>query len=544
MKFTQLFNWLRFKLVTPFQAMRNRFFLERDSKHRRIMTNFGLTFRNSKWATYAQLNLSSKTPSPFKMSNVALQLLFVATVFILFTYLLYYFNLIQYVFGGELFWSFVELIRTSTVYGLATFFVSISALFNSTFNYILTKVFSVNVQSSSASSSQEQLLASVPSNFSHTLQLKNIKSGTASKQIEALFQDQNSVNDSLPVNALYRVSDFTQTTAPSTNQRNYQFTEKTLFKPTQLLQNKWSLFSVQSEQVKSLTDNTGLLHNLTDNTFNAINVNITSTPELQTVANLHTNYLNNIKIDRWLYRYSLLHRRSLHRAHDLTLTKRLTSLGFFSGNLTSRNLWASNFVSLTPDLQTTLTNLYKQTYGDLWSADNNGLQNPLTNVQFFESSYFWLLKRFYNLNTLDRSCVISTVNVPTNVTTHLVSNSFKTHQATDLPIRLNLTELPLFSSIYSNASGFENNSVFDGDVSYDVNCVNTSINVLSGDVVSIARSLVNDKVTPGSQLLFFNSNNYLTVTDTSLSTDFNSTNTKALTGTANILNLLEPKFNK
>lgn len=88
-----------------------------------------------------------------------------------------------------------------------------------------------------------------------------------------------------------------------------------------------------------------------------------------------------------MYRYSLLHRHSLQKAHDLTLTKRLTSLGFFSGNLTSNNLWASNFVNLTSDLRTTLTSLYKQTYGDIFSTSETGT-NPLTNVEFFESSYF------------------------------------------------------------------------------------------------------------------------------------------------------------
>ena len=98
------------------------------------------------------------------------------------------------------------------------------------------------------------------------------------------------------------------------------------------------MLNLQTEQTNPGLDHTSTLHNLTDDTFNSINVSITSLPECQTVAGLHTKYLQNVKVDRWLYRYSLLHRHSLHKAHDLTLTKRLTSLGLFSGNLTSNNL--------------------------------------------------------------------------------------------------------------------------------------------------------------------------------------------------------------
>ena len=51
--FKRLYNWLKLKTLPSSILFKNRLFVERDSKHRRIMSNFGLTFRNSKWSEYA-----------------------------------------------------------------------------------------------------------------------------------------------------------------------------------------------------------------------------------------------------------------------------------------------------------------------------------------------------------------------------------------------------------------------------------------------------------------------------------------------------------
>ena len=56
--FQRLFNWIKFKTVPPSVNFKNRLFIERDNKQRRILTNLGLTFRNSKWVQYARANVS------------------------------------------------------------------------------------------------------------------------------------------------------------------------------------------------------------------------------------------------------------------------------------------------------------------------------------------------------------------------------------------------------------------------------------------------------------------------------------------------------
>ncbi len=513
MKFTQLFNWLRFKLVTPFQAMRNRLYIERDSKHRRILTNFGFTFRNSKWASYAQTNLSSKTTSALKYSNVVLQLLLAGLFLFLISYTLVHFNLTHYIFGGELVRTFVELVRTSTCYGIAVCAASFASFVQSFLTQVFEKAFSVKVRNSNTEYSNTVVSSDSndvkhDSSYSHAVQLKNLNEGSSSSTVDKFFKAPQSIET--PIDAMYRISDLTQTTSFSGTRITSKFTEPSKFNPSNLVKNKWSLLNLQIEQSDNKTVNSPALHTLSENSFNAINSTITSTNECQTLANLHMNYLQNIKIDRWLYRYSLLHRHSLHKAHDLTLTKRLSSLGFFSGNLTSNNLWAANLVSITPDLRTTLANLHQQMYGDIWQPGSQQA-TPLSDIVFFESSYFWVLKRFYNLNTLDRNCTISTVRP---VTTHQSFNLPKIvgddmiKESTDLLVRQNLIERSLFSTLTQPSTITNTINPTHVTTLYDVNSTLATQSVVSGEFAVISRALSNTKPTVNSQYLYYSCNNY------------------------------------
>jgi hypothetical protein len=49
MLFQRLYNWIKYKTLPSSFLFKNRLFIERDSKHRRVLSNFGLSFRNSKW---------------------------------------------------------------------------------------------------------------------------------------------------------------------------------------------------------------------------------------------------------------------------------------------------------------------------------------------------------------------------------------------------------------------------------------------------------------------------------------------------------------
>ena len=56
--FSKVYNWLKYKTLPPSFLFLNRLLVERDSKHRRITSNLGVTFRNSKWSTYVRTNIN------------------------------------------------------------------------------------------------------------------------------------------------------------------------------------------------------------------------------------------------------------------------------------------------------------------------------------------------------------------------------------------------------------------------------------------------------------------------------------------------------
>jgi len=133
-----LYNWIKYKTLPPSILFKNRLYVERDSKFRRITNNLGLTFRNVKWTNYEMNNLHLKF-----FSSYYIIIVFVITVsFIFFTY----FNLAYYttstVFNGVAFvlWSgidlvdyYIDFIIWSTVVFLSTFLKGLHAYFYTPF---------------------------------------------------------------------------------------------------------------------------------------------------------------------------------------------------------------------------------------------------------------------------------------------------------------------------------------------------------------------------------------------------------------------------
>ena len=138
----------------------------------------------------------------------------------------------------------------------------------------------------------------------------------------------------------------------------------------------------------------------------------TEIPELNQLNTIVENQLSIIKQQRWLYKYSNLHRESLKGSHKVTQAKRLISSGFYDSSLTSQNLWASSFFKheRASNYDTLIKTALKENYGGNLVPVHNGNalrnlttsftnQRALTNLSSLESSYFWSLKRFYLFNT-------------------------------------------------------------------------------------------------------------------------------------------------
>jgi hypothetical protein len=132
-----------------------------------------------------------------------------------------------------------------------------------------------------------------------------------------------------------------------------------------------------------------------------------------------SDHINSAKWNRWLYRYSILHRKILKNSHKLTLSKRLINSGFYNKGLFDKNIWASENLSKysnTPDLFNSFFNVY---YNSFFETHNNWASTPfyilnqssnftnLTSLNFYENSFFWFLKRYYLFNTIPTNTIKS-----------------------------------------------------------------------------------------------------------------------------------------
>ena len=81
MLFNYYFNWIKYKTLPPSLLYRNRLFVERDSKHRRVMVNLGVTFRNSKWSSYGRKNVSLQFVHKYLRNLMAFVFIILLTFF-------------------------------------------------------------------------------------------------------------------------------------------------------------------------------------------------------------------------------------------------------------------------------------------------------------------------------------------------------------------------------------------------------------------------------------------------------------------------------
>lgn len=532
-KFTNLFNWVRFKTSTPMQSFRNRLFIERDSKQRRVMSNFGLTFRNSKWASYAQNNLNFRQNSTLKVGTPLTIIGLLSLVIVFLTQSTTFSGVFEYTFVGSLVDSMVESLFNSIEHFAIVFFITSSTLINMMYTKVFTTLFATkikplsnevnnNFNSPSVNSSKEV------SKLLFTAKLKNFNITNNSDAMVNIFgyqsQNSTSVKTSVITRQLYKavgecVDAEVQRSLPNSHPKNL-----TPSLSTHLLNNKWSLSNLNSEST-SREVNVGIgLYSMNNYSFRQLNKLSTTRPELKNLSTLYSNYINVARTDRWLYRYSMLHRKSLHKAHNLTLAKRLTSLGFFNASLASNNLWASGFIQNTSNLQNTLSNLYVSLYGNIWynSTSNfhnsNTPTNPLTSLEFFETSYFWILKRFYLTNTLSNHHTSSNLQTTTSSTFVNLTNT-QNHQTKLL--RLNLEDKAIFITTPYNKR-VSNTAEFTTQLPAlprDLVTTYFENGVLGNDNLTVMVWVYDDKLSNNFSYNFFNYNNYLTNLPTLLNSE-------------------------
>ena len=449
MLFQHLYNWIKYKTLPSSFLFKNRLFIERDSKFRRITNNFGLTFRNSKWSNYEMFNLKFKFKNQFNL------VIFYIGVFIFF--ILFYFFYPYYSTSSTfnqvffIFWFSIDFIDYYFTFFLWLIFIFFTTFFNSIYAYF----FSTHVISKKniLKLKKEKKINSYSfqpiNNFNLSKKdyklfiyfwLNSTNFLTKNKILSSLFESSptslNFFHSSFFINlykTVFYLNLFSHHNSFFSNNFLFFYNFSNSFSPYFIFYFLNSLspsFSQKSFFTNSYSflnfkyspltfDNSTFLNSknaylnffyLSDLNFKNISFYNYFFNELSQLTNNFLTVLNNNKNSRWLYRYSTLHRKTFKNSHKLTLVKKLTNSGFLNTNLMKKNIWNSE-IFLKLKKNNIFHSLSSISYPFLFSSSSSllnfqNVQNlnlfnlNLKNLSFLENSLFWNVKRFNIFNNL------------------------------------------------------------------------------------------------------------------------------------------------
>lgn len=527
------------------------------------MSNFGLTFRNSKWSDYAIKNVTlNSRVSFFRLIFNAFMIIVMITLAISITY--YYNPQLQFNELTYQFWSFFD--ETLYLVGFLLWVISYSFVFVS--KIIHDKIFNFFYQTSNISDSQKINTSSIPltnvkykpsQHMYSPLFLSWLNTTTTneltSSSIEELAKSNtelhnwniyqqvfktlylasynlSNINNTININNInskdvYTINNFVNQfntsllideSKPNTP-NNYFVTDSN---------NIWNLNTFSSELNKYnnlVLAKTGSFY-LNDLSFNKINQLVTSSPELASLTSSMLNQTKVIKWNRWLYRYNVLHRKTVKNSHKLTMVKKLITTGFYDSSLTSNNIWASDFFSKnnqsTGLIHSQFNTLYKNTFNNnnkdstvFNSISLNSMTTPINMLQFYEKSYFWFIKRFYLFNTLDTNNISSDVikSKPTLIT----STVDQKQQSSNLfnlilngMLRSNSLTNSSLNPTYLNTyiSSLKKPNQLNVSNDKDISILITELDLLNTDNLELLLNLNNNITSLNNNVSFFNLNNY------------------------------------
>jgi hypothetical protein len=256
------------------------------------------------------------------------------------------------------------------------------------------------------------------------------------------------------------------------------------------------------------------------------------------------NQLNSAKWNRWLYRYSILHRKSLRTSHKITLSKKLINSGFYDSKIFNKNIWASehlNYLNQKNNFNSLFFNYYKDlfaetgtnyvTYYNSYVTNNGNQKNSLSLFNFYENSYFWYLKRFYLFNTLPSNFIKSklTLNNLNSSSKFLLKNDSSLRYFTLLSyfLKSSHTNLASYSHFFdTNVANFDlyssSNLINLGNYK-DLYLLNNENDILNKDNLNLLYWITSNS-SKNNNLIFFNYLNSLGKTDNVFPTLFYKSN--------------------
>ncbi len=476
MLFSRVYNWIKYKTLPPSVLFLNRLFVERDSKHRRVTSNLGLTFRNSKWSTYARvnINLNSKTSYLHLLLRLIAGLLLVVA---LYKFTTYYNTTPVFAYGYPLLWFLFDADLYLKVLFSSSLFCTAQLVASSLYSRALG-MFSTELDGTVSSGSLPNPTLNLPKRLHKPIIYSWLTNNPREGQITELFETQSSnpqLNSLLPLTQLlYKSTNLiaksaeskllahsvlTQLSAPTQSYLSKLASIKTLgagsAQGTTSLALDYLLLNKSSDSARTYFDecsywtlssfNTELQRN--SNSVKSLNglfysselshlklAQLTTTvPELSSLRHSVEDQLATIRWQRWLYKYNILHRSALKNTLYLTSTKKLLSTGFYSSTMSTNNVWASSTLGNGSGDTAAVQTLTRAIYGDFLGLDASrnahlaGSANfyssaSLSSLSFYELSYHWFIQRFYQFNTLATNSVSTNPSLKASTYSNLATN--------------------------------------------------------------------------------------------------------------------------
>lgn len=426
--FKRLFNWIKFKTLPPSINFKNRLFLERDSKSRRITNNLGLTFRNSKWADYTRTDINLNLRYSYKQSLS----LFFGSILVL-VFCLYAFKLYNPTPLSNdlafLLWSLKDLLtyHTFTFLTLLSFTVTVSLekFYISCVGWFFLKapeggLFTPKTRPTYPKSQDLKYVVYHWFRNSNSTSIPNL----LEPLVRATPQSDSSTLVASDLKKLFNLSNSLLT--PTTDTTRFfgaldcNFSEYLPLgaQPTDLPNTNLEFLSTRTKWISGSVDKSSRNPRLRKGPFTAGLLNYSRLQGLATNLQLSLTFedtlksqLSLVKSNRLLYNYSFLHRKLLKNTHKLTTIKRLLGVTWYDSKLTLKNIWASDLFAGLSNPQTFLQSGLGLSYGSLvndqgWKPYLKGVHandqspNSFESFRYCEESLFWLIKRIYSFNNL------------------------------------------------------------------------------------------------------------------------------------------------
>lgn len=456
MKLGQALNWLKSKL-TPSSLIRSgRLLIERFTKQRSTMLNVGLLFRNSKWANYLKSNISDS------QLNVVLVFanILVLIIFAFITSVLLYGHSVTLNALNSAWWQLRDL--TYFFYFAAAAYVKIISIrvknaiefkvlfwfmpdddfrawakrkgyIKRTREYGIPGWGSIKPTKFPTTPPKVDTADSLLVNELSSYKLSSAKFSAQCRAVKNLFKlsyNLRKLNDQANLNALKfalrRDLNFDDS-MPITSANAALGSLKMWTNACKMEKVTCYNFSISTA---GLSSDVWVLNNILSTSqtptglFSVVNINegLKSRKLLAnsnfSVLGSQLNDLNElVKSKRWLYKYNMLHSKSLSSSHNITNVKKLSSYGSYTSDMLRRNLWLANTLAKSKNVSGAFELSFRNIYGDYFTHvlnNTNVYKNyfflthtpRLEATKHYETSYLWFLKRLYSLNGSQSSSIM------------------------------------------------------------------------------------------------------------------------------------------